>query len=302
MSGGAGTIRNNIFRDNIGNGIQMQDKGVGHSIGAVYVYGNKVYNNEVWHGIYARAYDIGGGCSNTSDIYVFNNLVWNNSWNGGAGYGIVATEDNDCPLHMSIYNNTVWNNKNGIIDDINAGAGEIRNNIVANNINSDFAYGITCSNPITTRSNNLSTAGSESGCGVNASFPATDFLSTDSSSVNFLKINNLNNAVDAGYNLSSIFTKDYAGESRDVNFDIGAYEYMESNLYRSDVDNSSVTNTTDALLTLRNSLGLSMNGTAWQVGATTGDVDCSGASNSTDALLILRYSLGLEMEETGWCE
>ncbi|KKP81669.1 MAG: hypothetical protein UR83_C0069G0004 [Candidatus Moranbacteria bacterium GW2011_GWF2_35_54] len=58
---------------------------------------------------------------------------------------------------------------------------------------------------------------------------------------------------------------------------------------RSDVDNSSVTNTTDALLTLRNSLGLSMDGTAWQVGATTGDVDCSGTSNSTDALLILRY-------------
>ncbi|HBR79587.1 MAG TPA: hypothetical protein DEA46_04130 [Candidatus Moranbacteria bacterium] len=71
---------------------------------------------------------------------------------------------------------------------------------------------------------------------------------------------------------------------------------------RSDVDNSSATNTTDALLTLRNSLGLSMDGTAWQVGATTGDVDCSGASNSTDALLILRYSLGLSMDGTSWCE
>ncbi|KKP67431.1 MAG: hypothetical protein UR66_C0015G0016 [Candidatus Moranbacteria bacterium GW2011_GWE1_35_17] len=73
-------------------------------------------------------------------------------------------------------------------------------------------------------------------------------------------------------------------------------------LNRSDVDNSSATNTTDALLTLRNSLGLSMDGTAWQVGAMTGDVNCSGTSNSTDALLILRYSLGLSMEETSWCE
>ncbi|HBR79969.1 MAG TPA: hypothetical protein DEA46_06070 [Candidatus Moranbacteria bacterium] len=72
--------------------------------------------------------------------------------------------------------------------------------------------------------------------------------------------------------------------------------------YRSDVDNSSVINTTDALLTLRNSLGLSMDGTAWQVGAMTGDVDCSGSSNSTDALLILRYSLGLSMDGTSWCE
>ncbi|KKP67659.1 MAG: hypothetical protein UR66_C0012G0023 [Candidatus Moranbacteria bacterium GW2011_GWE1_35_17] len=71
---------------------------------------------------------------------------------------------------------------------------------------------------------------------------------------------------------------------------------------RSDVDNSSVTNTTDALLTLRNSLGLSMDGTAWVTSATTGDVNCDLASNSTDALLILRYSLGLSMDGTSWCE
>ncbi len=71
---------------------------------------------------------------------------------------------------------------------------------------------------------------------------------------------------------------------------------------RFDVDNNSNINTTDALLTLRNSLGLSMASTAWQVSATTGDVDCNGASNSTDALLILRYSLGLSMTSTAWCE
>ncbi|KKP80522.1 MAG: hypothetical protein UR82_C0091G0003 [Candidatus Moranbacteria bacterium GW2011_GWF1_35_5] len=75
-----------------------------------------------------------------------------------------------------------------------------------------------------------------------------------------------------------------------------------NSIIRSDVDNSSVTNTTDALLTLRNSLGLSMDGTAWQVSATTGDVDCNETSNSTDALLILRYSLGLSMDGTSWCE
>ncbi|HBR78935.1 MAG TPA: hypothetical protein DEA46_00715 [Candidatus Moranbacteria bacterium] len=40
--------------------------------------------------------------------------------------------------------------------------------------------------------------------------------------------------------------------------------YSESaTTFRSDVDNSSVTNTTDALLTLRNSLGLSMDGPPW---------------------------------------
>ena len=71
---------------------------------------------------------------------------------------------------------------------------------------------------------------------------------------------------------------------------------------RADVDNNSTINTTDAMLTLRNSLGLSMSGTNWYSSTTTGDVNCDGTSNSTDAMLILRYSLGLSMEGTGWCE
>ena len=85
--------------------------------------------------------------------------------------------------------------------------------------------------------------------------------------------------------------------------EIIGYTDLETPLIiRSDVDNSSATNTTDALLTLRNSLGLSMNGTAWINSATTGDVNCDEVSNSTDALLILRYSLGLSMNGTSWCE
>ncbi len=70
---------------------------------------------------------------------------------------------------------------------------------------------------------------------------------------------------------------------------------------RADVDQSSSINSTDALLTLRNSLGLNMSSTNWQVSSTTGDVNCDSNSNSTDALLILRESLGLDMTGTGWC-
>ncbi len=70
---------------------------------------------------------------------------------------------------------------------------------------------------------------------------------------------------------------------------------------RADVDNNSTINSTDAMLTLRNSLGLDMSGTDWQASGTTGDVNCDGNSNSTDAMLILRYSLGLDMSGTGWC-
>ena len=70
---------------------------------------------------------------------------------------------------------------------------------------------------------------------------------------------------------------------------------------RADVDQNSTINTTDAMLTLKNSLGLDMSGTSWQSSATTGDVDCNGSPNSTDAMLILRYSLGLSMNGTEWC-
>ena len=82
--------------------------------------------------------------------------------------------------------------------------------------------------------------------------------------------------------------------------DLGNCFATNSNL-RADVDNNSQINTTDAMLTLRNSLGLDMSGTNWQTSTTTGDVNCDGNSNSTDAMLILRYSLGLSMEGTGWC-
>ncbi len=69
-----------------------------------------------------------------------------------------------------------------------------------------------------------------------------------------------------------------------------------------DVDQDSEINTVDAMLTLRNSLGLEMTGTTWKVSTITGDVNCDNNSNSIDAMLLLRYSLGLDMSETDWYE
>jgi len=69
-----------------------------------------------------------------------------------------------------------------------------------------------------------------------------------------------------------------------------------------DVNQDSQINTTDAMLTLRNSLGLDMSQTNWQASVTTGDVNCDESSNSTDAMLLLRYSLGLDMSGANWCE
>ena len=76
---------------------------------------------------------------------------------------------------------------------------------------------------------------------------------------------------------------------------------LDDDEIRADVDQNSTINSTDAMLVLRNSLGLDMSGASWVTSATTGDVDCNDVSNSTDAMLLLRYSLGLSMDGTGWC-
>ena len=91
------------------------------------------------------------------------------------------------------------------------------------------------------------------------------------------------------------------GKDMGANISLVGRQSIFPTQYRADVDNNSQINTTDAMLTLRNSLGLDMSGTNWQTSTTTGDADCNGSTTSTDAMLILRYSLGLEMSGTGWC-
>jgi len=44
-----------------------------------------------------------------------------------------------------------------------------------------------------------------------------------------------------------------------------------------------------------------MSSTNWITGTHTGDVNCDNTTNSADAMLILRKSLGLDMSGTGWC-
>ena len=80
-----------------------------------------------------------------------------------------------------------------------------------------------------------------------------------------------------------------------------SFSIASSDEIRADVDQSGTVNTTDAQLTLRNSLGMNMNSTSWVSTATTGDVNCDGDNDSVDAMLILRYSLGINMDGTDWC-
>ncbi len=129
------------------------------------------------------------------------------------------------------------------------------------------------------------------------------FISNDRTNFLDFQLQASSPAKDAGTSWATAI-KDFLNISRPQGsaYDIGAYEYQETAaVIRADVDQSSSINSTDALLTLRNSLGLDMSSTNWQVSATTGDVNCDDSSSSTDALLILRESLGLDMSGTGWC-
>ena len=96
--------------------------------------------------------------------------------------------------------------------------------------------------------------------------------------------------------------------------DIGAFEFNSDTVpepipipeptptdIRADVNQDSSINTTDALLTLRKSIGLNMSSTGWKDSDTTGDVNCDNRTTTSDAVLILRYSLGFNMSETEWC-
>ncbi len=52
---------------------------------------------------------------------------------------------------------------------------------------------------------------------------------------------------------------------------------------------------------LKKFLGFNMLGTNWVTGTHAGEVNCDDASNSTDAMLILKKSLGLDVSGMGWC-
>ena len=118
------------------------------------------------------------------------------------------------------------------------------------------------------------------------------------------------NYIGIGGNQHNVFTDETSGDEQWYAIDdivvstepIPGDYVIGGNQIHADVDNNSIINTTDAMLTLRNSLGLSMSGTNWFSSATTGDVNCDNVSNSTDAMLILRHGLGLSMIGTEWCE
>ena len=253
-------------------------------------------------------YELGAG----SEVYYYNNVLVGHSQNSsGTIYAMSGT--------VHYFNNTSYDAGSGNMGSVYSfycsdvyshhycpDSVEMKNNVIYANPSSRF-YIRNTANVVIDQDYNLwygigdFNSNSENALigshGINNQNPK--FVSTS----NF-HLQSTSPARNAGTTIGMV-TRDYDGNPRPQGsaYDIGAYEYQESGstVIRADVDNNSQINSTDAMLTLRNSLGLDMSATDWQASSTTGDVNCDGTSNSTDAMLILRYSLGLSMEGTGWC-
>jgi hypothetical protein len=299
-------INNTIYNCTTGIGIQSP---LGTEIFDVYVIGNLIYH-------ITGASQITGGWQ-PAGIRI----------HGGDGNGYIV-------------GNTVYDTDSGFVSPKTAGSLYIENNIFSKiqspNGYNVFIENISST---TTIQNNVIFQESSTGGPANetinwagtvydlASFRATTSKGQNCTSVDPLFVNTssyANLSLQAGspakntaladtaltMDVYAKFQADFALDIRkDLNttprpqgsaWDIGAYEYVESSTIRADVDQNSSINSTDALLTLRNSLGLDMSGTNWQASSTTGDVNCDSNSNSADAMLILRHSLGLDMSGTGW--
>ena len=299
--------------------------------------GFQYHNDYIWfiyNTIVGGRFGIKGSSDNTDDVlhhYIIGNLITDVE-RDGVYSGNYAYEEAGIGLWGSgniqvIVNNTIDNCDSGIVDAVYDNTTEIVNNIITNRLESTGRDLALTNQTIGDEIHDnlfycpagvlLKYGGSDytSVASFDSGTPAYDDLEGNPMyiSSNNWDLQSTSPARDSGV-LSSVYAlyqtifgvdikKDieYHIRPQGSAWDMGAFEYTFSTNFRADVDNNSQINSTDAMLTLRYSLGLDMGGTDWQTSATTGDVDCSGTTNSTDAMLTLRYSLGLDMGGTGWC-
>jgi hypothetical protein len=236
------------------------------------------------HGVETPAIYIRDAGMSEVNVNIFNNTMYgfgDDASGSGAGISFVSTNNHPGGVSAEISNNIVYDTRGGVYTNIVEADFP---NITGSN-NDWFSTGGSLENSVDSRlSNNI--------------FQDPKFINN----TNNYQLQSISPAINSGITWLSL--RDIRGILRPQGaaFDIGAYEYEEiDTIIRADVNQQNGINTTDASLTLRNSLGLNMNMTNWQPSTTTGDVNCDNTSNSTDAYLILRYSLGLGMNGTGWC-
>ena len=210
-------FRNNIVRNNGGQGIQVNPHTSYQVMDEVTISGNIVVNNGYTYPDGRGGITLEGAYLNSVEtVYCYNNLVANNFVDGIAVWGNMC-ENYD----IYVYNNTSYGNgTNGIeiSNDGNHGTISLQNNISYGNGTNWYAvnsikYGITGTNCV----NNLVTDPS--------------FASTTESDSDFLWLSaSSTNAIGQGSVLTAMLTNDLYGTTRGSSWDIGAVEYEASGL------------------------------------------------------------------------
>lgn len=217
-SGSYGIIRDSVFRNNRGAGINFQAKGLTYGDFREWdLYGNKIYNNGTTtnkHGVYFRGYNTGGGCAQFDGIRFYNNLV---AYNSQIGWGVVTVSNHGCEVEVWAWNNTIYDNAYGVSFSQSTG-GAFINNLVTDNNGYDISQGTK---------NNINI---DYGNNYENSNYSDHYVATTVTSPDFLKLvndaTNQANVIDKGADLSGYFTDDHYSNIRDDDgFDIGAHEY-----------------------------------------------------------------------------
>jgi parallel beta-helix repeat protein len=150
--------------------------------------------------------------SSGSNNQAYNNIVYGNIKGMLVAFATGSTNN-------QVYNNTVYNNTTlGIEVQGSASGTVIRNNIYYNNATNMVDDGVS-----TTLSNNLCNATLSGLCtGGNPAFV--------NAAGNDFHLQSGSDALDAGFNLSGVFTTDFDGVTRPqgLAYDIGAYEFVVS--------------------------------------------------------------------------
>lgn len=186
---GNSTFTGGSYSNSDGIGLHSYDAGL-------FVNGVKFINN--WgHGIITL----------NTDVQIVNSLFTGNgffTWTGLSYMGIYTGNTSN----VRIYNNTITQNTNGILT--TGGNTTIRNNIIYNNSDSNLDN--------SGGSPNISANLCNSGCSINANPQFVNATAGD------FHLQGGSPAIDSGIDLSSIFTNDFDGNTRQPPWDLGALD------------------------------------------------------------------------------
>jgi hypothetical protein len=211
--------------NNPGGGMQIDNGSGGNLINGVILRRNSIHHNNfigTLYGSNAGSSNVGGITVSTdsgissqiTNVQIYNNLLYSNAIVAGAG--------GSCGIDIGfasgtlIANNTSYGNSYcGLRTNSGATGSIARNNILY--ANGTHQYENVSG---TTQSNNIC----QSGCSTANSTRNINPLLTNAGAADFT-LQAGSPARDTGFNMSSVYTTDYASSARVLPFDIGAYEF-----------------------------------------------------------------------------